>query len=1767
MGIGNGNDIGILISALLDVNKSASDINGKQIKQLQEKLDKLKIKIDIDDKVLAELSNFSKSIEKMNLLFEKSNETIKKNVLITKELDGSTKTVVQDMKRTGEIVETTTTKINKQTEAVQKQVKATLDLAKAEEFQASHTDRYKGGNPTGTTDVYKQDNTTRTVIQSGDNETREIIKQDFELAKKMSVQKMDLIHKEALEMNKVYDNSVKAFSEAEQRKRNEIKQTALLDSKENNRVQKEKYDNMLKEAYSMNKDYDKQRNVGIKNESQFRDYTNKQDVEFAQKFQTVLNQNLGIKEKEILTDKKRFDYEQMYLGLLDKEKTKVNDLALYKQKMLGGNGFSGELEIFADKQKNKYDKSAYDKLVKDVKALNIDTPELNDKIKQTGIEFSSLRQQAAESGNVMTRAMENAGKFLRFYLVGGLLVGAVNALKSSVGYVVELDNSLNQIRIVTGQSQQEVQKLANSYNNLAKEMSVTTSEIASEAANLFRQGLGETEVEARMKAIIQYAKISSISMADSDKIITATANATGESVNKIIDIFALLGDSTSSGAEEIGEALQKVASAAENSGLSLEKSSSWIATISSITRDSASTIGRSLNSIISRYESIKSTGFNSEDTTKINDVTASLSALGITATDSAGQLKPIADVVDILGTKWDMLTKNEKSYIATTMAGTFQRNKFITLMDNYKDSLTNYETALNSAGTSQKKFDIYQESSAAKIDKLKSTLEGLTSSMISSDFLKGAVDFGTEFLNVIDRVTTSIGGIGSALLVLIPIIITKFLTSLITIKTVEGILTVSTIGLTTAIKGLGVALTTLATNPITWLVVALGLVVTGIVSYTNSQQKLKEQTEANTKSQADFNKTIKEFNESLDPKKIDEVTASLEKLKEVTNYDENIEKIKKLREEIEKLQNSNTQIKVDREGSSFSYGSNDQAISEKLKQLSELEKQTGQTTKAIEEANKAQKLSTAMDYESVQSSIRKTASKIQEISADKQLLQQYNESVKKGKEDLNIKKLLVDKYPEFIGGIDETTGTMKLNTTALGDNLDAQKSLQLAQIVTAQVAMTESNKTVETLINNTKTEIETINDRISILKELKSAYESAYNSSDESDEAKSRRDKTAVFYGFKIDEAQQEAKKLAEKYNRLNITDGIQKNFLKSSPEELLKSYSGEITGKTPPKTDEKGSKYTPSTEESALKALYDANKISLEEYYNRLLKLENSLYKGYSNKSAKQIEDGLRSKNEDIAKKMEGYLSLKGNITGTKDLIDKASLDKISLLFTQADEKLQKFSDSLSLLGNIDTTEEKAKEIEIIGDRLTEASKELVFLQSEIKKLNSLKLLTSQQQAQLDLYKDREMKVKVIIVADREKLEADATSYAQSLVENEKKASELNAEKDYNNKLKASEDSIYGIVGQKAFETSAQKRIDSYNDQIEALETQDNILKEQIERQERLLDISKAQLEISNISNQRDTKIIRQREDGSYYTSMEANPQKLRESQEKLADLKTDFASWEHDNDIRHQRERLQILINGEQSILDDKRKKYEEGKILLDESLEQAKNAIEIKYLDIETLVLEKLKGINEKQIEELETFVGDLKTQADSAEAQWQRLYASSKGIETPSATDTSVNTTSSSNSINQKIVYDPKIDYSAQLDKMPKTTANKSEYNDLVDKRIAKIDDLGLDPNLKSKYKKYAEGGKVDYTGLAWVDGTPSKPEGFLKNMDMTNLLKVVDITRSIIPTINSFKMPQLNNTITSNGTTQTFHVKIEKVETQDAESFINLLPTLVHQYKK
>ncbi len=617
--------------------------------------------------------------------------------------------------------------------------------------------------------------------------------------------------------------------------------------------------------------------VTTNSESQIKLYKSLQKIYQEEEKQRLIQEKAS--DKALADKEKILQYEQKVRKAIEdaniKEQQKTKELqeqiALFQKRMqLESSRITGKYDSLVD---NK----SLSALESDISGLSTSTPNATSRMKEFSLGMKEVELNAKNSSKAIKNTKQDsisffqdisrsAFKFTEWYLLAGGITSVIDAIKNGVSYISQLDNSLNEIRIVTGKTQDEVLGLAESYNKLAKNMSVTTTEIASEAANLFRQGLNESEVEERMKAIIQYAKISSISLEQSDQIITATANATGESVQKIIDIFAMLGDSTASGADEIGEALQKVASAAENSGLSLEKSASWIATISSITRESASTIGRSINSIISRYEQIKSTGFNSEDTTKLNDVVKALSDIGIKATDTMGQLRPFAEVMDEVGAKFNSLSKNEQAYITTTMFGTFQRNKGLTLLRNYESSLQNYETAMNAAGTAEQKFNIYQESTQAKMDGLKASIEGFWQSAINSSFIKGSIDTLTDLVNVFGNLQSVLLLAGTALALWKGSALTSAIvgmknfslstklasSSMIEFRTISAAMQLQSMGLltttqmlTTSFKALGSAiLTSFATNPIGWIAI-------GLTAYTSIVNSAKQK-------QDELNQSIKE---------------------------------------------------------------------------------------------------------------------------------------------------------------------------------------------------------------------------------------------------------------------------------------------------------------------------------------------------------------------------------------------------------------------------------------------------------------------------------------------------------------------------------------------------------------------------------------------------------------------------------------------------------------------------------------------------------------------------------------------------------------------------------------------------------------------------------------------------------------------------------------------------------------------------------------------
>lgn len=227
-------------------------------------------------------------------------------------------------------------------------------------------------------------------------------------------------------------------------------------------------------------------------------------------------------------------------------------------------------------------------------------------------------------------------------------------------YATEYYDKINEIQMVTGKTDAFAQTLVTKYQQMAKELSASSTEIAEAAVTFYRQGLDTSAVDDRLVATTKYAKIAGIEFTTAADIITASMNTLGKeagySTEQITDVFISLGNAAGSSAEEIGTAMQRASASAEAAGVSFEWLGSYIATISEATRQSAESIGTAMTSIMSRLHNIKAKGYNDDDEFGVNDVAKALAKLPqrVSLFDSiTGQWRDMSDILQDVAAQWD----------------------------------------------------------------------------------------------------------------------------------------------------------------------------------------------------------------------------------------------------------------------------------------------------------------------------------------------------------------------------------------------------------------------------------------------------------------------------------------------------------------------------------------------------------------------------------------------------------------------------------------------------------------------------------------------------------------------------------------------------------------------------------------------------------------------------------------------------------------------------------------------------------------------------------------------------------------------------------------------------------------------------------------------------------------------------------------------------------------------------------------------------------
>ena len=354
----------------------------------------------------------------------------------------------------------------------------------------------------------------------------------------------------------------------------------------------------------------------------------------------------------------------------------------------------------------------------------------------------------------------------RWQLSSSMLHGFLGSLQSAFSYAQNLNKSLTDIQIVTGNSSDYMANFAGEANKAAQALSTTTKNYSDASLIFFQQGLNDDEVAKRTETTIKMAQATGDSVDQVSSYLTAIWNNFydgSESLEHYADIITKLGAATASSSSEIAEGLQQFAGIGNTIGLSYDYATAALTTLTANTRQSATEIGNSLKTIFSRFQGV-TLGDTLEDGVDLNKYSNALKKVGVDIIDVNGDMKDMDTILDETADHWGGLSRAQKMAFAETAAGTMQYTKLVSLMDHWDDMKQNLAFAQDADGTLDEQAEIYAESWEAAQKRVRAAWEAIWNDLINDDFFITLLNGAEDALHAIDDVIDSMGGLRGVIL-------------------------------------------------------------------------------------------------------------------------------------------------------------------------------------------------------------------------------------------------------------------------------------------------------------------------------------------------------------------------------------------------------------------------------------------------------------------------------------------------------------------------------------------------------------------------------------------------------------------------------------------------------------------------------------------------------------------------------------------------------------------------------------------------------------------------------------------------------------------------------------------------------------------------------------------------------------------------------------------------------------------------------------------
>ena len=368
-------------------------------------------------------------------------------------------------------------------------------------------------------------------------------------------------------------------------------------------------------------------------------------------------------------------------------------------------------------------------------------------LKEIGSAVETNAKQADKWQYSWSKAFQS---FTTYMSVTTVFYQTINTIKDMIAEVTELDSALTELRKVTDLEGESLQKFTQDAYDAAEAVAKTGTEMVQAATEFAKAGYDESQILQLGELALMYTNIADeeVSAAESAEFMIAQMkafNIEAEDAIHIIDAVNEVANKYAVSSADIANNLGKSSAVMANAGNSYEEMIGLLTAGTEITRN-ASKVANGLKTITLRLQGMDDEGETSLEL--MAQMEALFGKLGLSVYKTDGSLKSTYEILKDLAPVYKEATAAEKAYITETIAGKYQSQNAAAILNNFETALSATETALNSEGSALNENAKYMDSIEGKVSNFKSAFEELSQTLISSDFIKGFVDFGTAILKV-----------------------------------------------------------------------------------------------------------------------------------------------------------------------------------------------------------------------------------------------------------------------------------------------------------------------------------------------------------------------------------------------------------------------------------------------------------------------------------------------------------------------------------------------------------------------------------------------------------------------------------------------------------------------------------------------------------------------------------------------------------------------------------------------------------------------------------------------------------------------------------------------------------------------------------------------------------------------------------------------------------------------------------------------------------